>query len=62
MASDSSIQAALEPVKFFQSICKRGCHVSSRLAVQTLGLDETGTGGRIPEGAPKIPSGLAVVV
>ena len=39
VASDTSIEAALEPVKLFEGICKGGCDVGSRFAVQPLCLD-----------------------
>ena len=39
IASDTSIKAALEPVKLFEGICEGGCDVGSRLTVQTLSLD-----------------------
>jgi hypothetical protein len=39
IASDTSIKAALEPVELFESICKGGCDIGSRFAVQTLCLD-----------------------
>jgi hypothetical protein len=39
IASDTSIEAALEPVKLFQRICEGGRDVGSRFAVQTIGLD-----------------------
>ena len=35
----ASIEAALEPVKFFERICQGGSDVGSRFAVQPLGLD-----------------------
>ena len=38
-ASDTSIEAALEPVKLFEGIGKGGCDVGSRFAVQPLCLD-----------------------
>ena len=62
VASDTSIKAALEPVKLFEGIRKGGRDVGSRLAVQTLSLDEPGTGGRIPERAFEVSSGLGVVM
>ena len=39
VASDSSIEDALEPVKLLDGIGKGGCDVGSRLAVQALSLD-----------------------
>ena len=39
IASDTSIEAALEPVKLFEGIGKGGCDIGSRFAVQTLCLD-----------------------
>ena len=62
VASDTSIKAALEPVKLFQGSCERGRDIDSRLAVQTLSLDKPGTGGRIPERAFQVSSGLGVVM
>jgi hypothetical protein len=49
VASDTSIQTALEPVKLFECIGKGGCDVRSRLPIQAVGLDEPGTSRRIPE-------------
>jgi hypothetical protein len=37
--SDTSIEAALEPVKVIESICKGGYDIGSQFAVQTLCLD-----------------------
>ena len=62
LASNTSIEAALEPVKLFEGIGKGGRDVGSRFAVQPLCLDQPGTSGRIPQGASKVPSGLGVVV
>jgi hypothetical protein len=62
VASDTSIKAALELVKLFQGSCERGRDIDSRLAVQTLSLDKPGTGGRIPERAFQVSSGLGVVM
>jgi hypothetical protein len=39
VASDTSIEAALEPVKFFECVCKGGCDGGSRFVVQSLSLD-----------------------
>jgi hypothetical protein len=39
VASDTSIQTALEPVKLFECIGKGGCDVRSRLPIQAVGLD-----------------------
>jgi hypothetical protein len=39
IASDTSIEAALEPVKLFERIGKGGCDVGSGFAVQTVCLD-----------------------
>jgi hypothetical protein len=39
VASNSSIKAALQPVKLFESIRQAGSDVGSRFAVQTLCLD-----------------------
>jgi hypothetical protein len=62
VASDTSIKAALEPVKLFQGGCERGRDIGSRLAVQTFSLDKPGTGGRIPERAFQVSSSLGVVM
>jgi hypothetical protein len=62
VASDTSIEATLEPVKLFQGICKGGCDVGGRFAVQAFWLDEPSTSGRIPEGASQVARGLGVVV
>ena len=43
VASDTSIEDALEPVKLFEGIGESGCDVGSRFAVQTLSLDKPGT-------------------
>jgi hypothetical protein len=59
---DTSIEPALEPVQLFECIGKGGFDAGGRLAVQPLGLDESGTSGRMAEGAFKVPSGLGVVV
>ena len=39
IASDTSVKAALEPVKLFQGIGKGGSDVGSRLAVQPICLN-----------------------
>jgi hypothetical protein len=39
IASDTSIEAALEPVELFQGVGKGGRYVGSRLGVQPLWLD-----------------------
>jgi hypothetical protein len=39
VASDPSIEAALQPAKLLDGIGKGGCDVGGRLAVQTLNLD-----------------------
>jgi hypothetical protein len=39
VASDTSIQTALEPVKLFECVGKGCCEVGSGLAVQPLRLD-----------------------
>jgi hypothetical protein len=39
VASDTSIQTALEPVKLFECVGKGGCDIGSRFAVQTLCMD-----------------------
>jgi hypothetical protein len=62
IASDTSIKAALEPLKLLEGIGKGGCDIGSRFAIQTLCLDKPGTSGRIPEGASQVSSGLGVVV
>ena len=62
IASDTSIEVALEPVKFFEGIGKGGCDFGSRFAIQPLCLNEPSTGSRIPEGASQVSSGLGVVV
>jgi hypothetical protein len=62
IASDASIEAALEPVKLIECICQGDRYVPSRFAVQTLCLDQPGTSSRIPERALKVASGLRVVV
>jgi hypothetical protein len=56
LASDTSVEAALEPVKLFECIGKGGGDVGSRFAVQPVHL-KPGTGGRIPEGASQFSSG-----
>jgi hypothetical protein len=38
VTSDTSIEAAIEPVKLFKGICEGGCEVGSRFAVQPLCL------------------------
>jgi hypothetical protein len=39
LASDTSVEALLQPAKLYQGIRRRGCDVGSRFAVQPLGLD-----------------------
>jgi hypothetical protein len=39
IASDTSVEAPLEPVKLFECIGKGGCDVGSRFAVQPVYLD-----------------------
>lgn len=39
VTSDASIEAALEPVKLFEGICKGGSDIGSRFAIQTICLD-----------------------
>jgi hypothetical protein len=39
VASDTSIEAALEPVKLFKGLGKGDCNLSGRFAIQTLCLD-----------------------
>ena len=39
VASDPSIEAALEPVKLFKCVGKRVGDLSSRLSIQAIGLD-----------------------
>ena len=41
-ASDTSIETALQLVKLFQCIDKRGCYVGRRFAVRPLGLEAAG--------------------
>jgi hypothetical protein len=36
---DTSVEAALKSVKLFEGICKGGCQIGSRFAVQRFGLD-----------------------
>jgi hypothetical protein len=62
IAPNPSIKAALEPVKLFKGIRKRGRDTGSRFAVQALCLGRSGTSGRIPQRASKVPSGLGMVV
>jgi hypothetical protein len=50
VAADTSIEAALEPVKLCQGIRKRCRDLGSRFPVQPLCLDKPGTRGRIPDG------------
>jgi hypothetical protein len=49
ISSDTSIEAALEPVKLVESIGKGCGEVGSRFAVQRFGLDQPGAHGGIPE-------------
>ena len=49
-------------MKLCERICKGGCDVGSRFAVQTLGLDYPGTHGRIFERPSDVPYGLRVVM
>jgi hypothetical protein len=62
VTSDTPIEAALEPVKLFEGICKGGCNIGSRFAVQTLCLDKPGASSGIPEGTSQVPCALGVVV
>ena len=62
LASGTSIKAALQPVKLFESIGKGGCDVGSQFAVQPLCLNQPGTSGRIPEGASAVACGLGVAL
>jgi hypothetical protein len=39
VASDSSIEAPLQPLKFFEGVCERGRDLDSSFAVQPLCLD-----------------------
>jgi len=39
LASNSSVETPLQPVKLSEGICKGGCDVDSRFAVQTLCMD-----------------------
>jgi hypothetical protein len=59
VASDASIEAALEPVKLLEGVGKGGGDVSSRSTVQPPCLDQPGTSGGIAEGALKVPCGWA---
>jgi hypothetical protein len=58
VAPDSSIEAPLQPEKFFEGIGKGDGDISSRLAIQTRCLDQPGTSGRVPEGSSKVSGGL----
>ena len=42
VASYASIEAALEPVKLFESLCEGCCNLGSRFAVQSAYLDQAG--------------------
>jgi hypothetical protein len=39
VTSDTSIEAALEPVKLFEGICKGGCDIGGRFTIQPFCLD-----------------------
>ena len=39
ITSDTSIEAALGPVKLYEGICEGGCDIGSRFAIQALSLD-----------------------
>ena len=62
LSSNTSIEAAPEPVKLFEGIGKGGCDLGSRLTVQPPCLDKPGTSSRTPEGTSQVSSGLGVVV
>jgi hypothetical protein len=62
VASDASIEAALEPVKLVEGIGKGGSDVGGRFAVQTLSLDQPGTRRGVCERPSKVPSGLGMIV
>jgi hypothetical protein len=62
IAPDTSIKAALEPVKLSECVGKGDCDIGSRFAVQPLCLNELGTSRGISQGASQVPCGLGVVV
>ncbi len=62
LASDTSIEPALEPVQLFECIGEGGCDFGGRFAVQTLCLDQPSTCRGFRERASKVPSGLGVIV
>jgi hypothetical protein len=62
IASETSIEAALEPSKLDEGIGNRIRDLGGRLAVQSLGLDQPSADRRPLQGAPKVPRGLRVVV
>jgi hypothetical protein len=62
VASDPSIEPALEPVQLFECIGERGSDVGCRFAVQTLSLDQAGTRRGVSERPSKVPSGLGMIV
>jgi hypothetical protein len=43
VASDTSIQTALEPVNLFERIGKGGCDIGGQRPIQAVGLYEPGT-------------------
>ena len=42
-------EALLKPVKLWKRIRQTCCELGSRLVIQAVGLDESGTSGGIPE-------------
>jgi hypothetical protein len=62
VASDTSIESALEPVQLFECIGEGGSDVGGRFAVQTLSLDQPGTRRGVCERSSKVPSGLGMIV
>jgi hypothetical protein len=62
IASDTSVEAALEPVKLLECIGEGSGDFSSRFAVQPLCLDYWDTIGRIPQRAFEVPDGLGVIM
>jgi hypothetical protein len=62
VASGTSIEAALDPVKLFDRVRKGGCEIDGRFTIQPVYLDQPGASRRIPRGASKVASGLGMVV
>jgi hypothetical protein len=62
IASDTPIEAALQPVKLFERTSSGGDQLGSRFTIQPVSLDQPGTSRRIPQGAPEVPNSLGVVV